>query len=70
MAEQVAAVAKAENRTISGLFREAFRNYRAQRIHTLLDESERQGLVRNHNGHMPEDIEGLIHDVRVRERSQ
>jgi metal-responsive CopG/Arc/MetJ family transcriptional regulator len=36
MAEQVVAAAKAESRTISELFREAFRTYRAQRIQTLL----------------------------------
>ena len=34
MAEQVVAAAKAESRTISELFREAFRTYRAQRIQT------------------------------------
>ena len=70
MAEQVAAVAKAESRTISELFREAFRTYRAQRIRTLLDESERQGLACNHKGHTLEDVEGLIHEVRAEKRSR
>lgn len=43
MAEQVVATAKAESRTISELFREAFRTYRAQRIQALLKTSEAEG---------------------------
>src|SRR5580692_10796498 len=46
MAEQVVAAAKAESRTISELFREAFRTYRAQRIQTPLKRSLTKGRRR------------------------
>jgi hypothetical protein len=65
MAEQVVAAAKAESRTISELFREAFRTYRAQRIRTLLETSQEEGRRQRHQGHSPEDVERLIHDVRA-----
>lgn len=65
MAEQVVAVAKAESRTISELFREAFRTYRAQRIRTLLKTSQKGGRRRNHQSYTPDDVERLIHQVRA-----
>ena len=46
MAEQVVAAAKAESRTISELFREAFRTYRAQSIQTALKQSLTKGRRR------------------------
>ena len=64
LAAQVVEVAKAESRTISELFREAFRSYRAQRIRELLEASEREGRRRNHRGYTPEDVETLVHEVR------
>ncbi len=64
LAAQVVKVAKAESRTISELFREAFRSYRAQRIRELLEASEREGRRRNHQGYTPDDVEALIHEVR------
>ena len=65
MAAQVVAAAKAESRTISELFREAFRAYRAQRIQTLLKTSEAQGRRRKHQGYTPDDVERLTHQVRT-----
>ena len=65
MAEQVMAAAKAESRTISELFREAFRAYRAQRVRTLLEMSQAEGQRQKHQGHKPEDVERLIHEIRA-----
>ncbi|HXM43503.1 MAG TPA: ribbon-helix-helix domain-containing protein [Bryobacteraceae bacterium] len=65
MAEQVLAAAKAESRTISELFREAFRTYRAQRIQALLQTSLEQGRRRKHHGYTQDDVERLIHEVRA-----
>lgn len=64
MAEQVIAAAKTESRTISELFREAFRSYRAQRVRALLENSQAEGLLRAHMGHKLEDVERLIDQVR------
>lgn len=70
MAEQVLAAAKAESRTISELFREAFRTYRAQCIQALLKTSEEEGRRRKHQGYTQEDVERLIHEVRAEDSSQ
>jgi hypothetical protein len=65
MAEQVMAAAKAESRTISELFREAFRTYRAQSIHTLLESSQEEGRRSKHQGYAPDDVERLIREIRA-----
>ena len=64
MAEQVIAAAKTESRTISELFREAFRAYRAQHIRALIENFQAEGRLRGHMGHKPEDVERLIDEVR------
>ena len=69
MAEQVVAAAKAESRTISELFRAAFRTYRAQRIQTLLNASQAEGRRRKHQGYTQDDVERLIHEVRAEDGS-
>jgi metal-responsive CopG/Arc/MetJ family transcriptional regulator len=69
MAEQVVAAAKAESRTISELFREAFRTYRAQRIQTLLNASQAEGRRRKHQGYTQDDVERLIDEVRAEDGS-
>jgi len=65
MAKAVLATAKAENRTVSELLREAFRTYRAARIRALLDASQTEGRARNHMGYTPDDVERLIHEARL-----
>lgn len=67
LAEQVTATAKAESRTISELFREAFRSYRAGRVRTLLDASQQAGRRKRHMGYTPDDVERLIHETREEE---
>jgi len=64
LAEQVTAIAKAESRTISELFREAFRAYRAGRIRALLDASQEAGRRNNHLGYTPDDVQRLIREKR------
>lgn len=63
MAEQVITAAEAEGRTISELFREAFRTYRAQRLRKALRDFQQEGRKRN-PGYSAEDVERLIHEVR------
>ena len=65
LATQVTQIAKAESRTISELFREAFRAYRAARVRTLLKASQRAGRAKDHMDHQPEDVERLIHEMRA-----
>jgi metal-responsive CopG/Arc/MetJ family transcriptional regulator len=62
MAQQVIEAAKTESRTISELFREAFRAYRAQRIRALLETSQAEGLLRARMGHKAEDVDRLINE--------
>ena len=70
LAEQVSAVAQAESRTISELFREAFRTYRAARVRTLLNESQEIGHWNNHMGYTPDDVERLIHETRREQENE
>ena len=65
MAEMVIRTAKVESRTISELFREAFRAYRAQQVHAMLEEFQEEGRRRNHMGYTPDDVERLVHEVRA-----
>jgi L-aminopeptidase/D-esterase-like protein len=64
MAEDVIAIAKAESRTISELFREAFRSYRAARIRALLSASQETGRRKRHMGHKVDDVQNLIASTR------
>lgn len=70
MAEMVVRTAKAESRTISELFREAFRAYRAERIRSLIEASNVRGRARNHNGYTPDDVQRLIDEVRAEQGPQ
>jgi predicted transcriptional regulator len=70
LAEQVAALAKVESRTISELFREAFRNYQAARVRALLDASPQVGRRTRHMGYTPDDVERLIHETREEDAKQ
>jgi len=65
LAEQVSALARTESRTISELFREAFRTYRALRVRALLNESQEIGLRTNPMGYTADDVERLIHETRL-----
>ena len=65
LAEQISALARAESRTISELFREAFRTYRASRVRALLQESQEIGRQTNPMGYRAEDVQRLIRETRL-----
>ena len=64
LANQVDKLAKAENRTISELFREAFRSYKAQRLQAVLDEMNAIGKHNHHMGYTENDVEKLVKETR------
>ena len=70
LADQVATIARAESRTISELFREAFRAYRAGRVRVLLDASQKAGRRTRHMGYSPDDVQRLIHETRQEDRGK
>jgi len=58
-------MAAAESRTISELFRQAFRVYRVEKIRASLAEFQAEAKRLGHNGHGPEDVERLVDEVRA-----
>jgi predicted transcriptional regulator len=65
LASQVEQLAEQESRTTSELFREAFRTYRAQQLRKVLTEFNEIGRGDKHNGHTPDDVGRLVHQVRT-----
>lgn len=65
LAEQVERTAKAESRTTSELFREAFRYYRAEQVRKSLDEFREMTRGQGNSGYGPEDVERLVDEVRA-----
>jgi metal-responsive CopG/Arc/MetJ family transcriptional regulator len=70
LAEQVERMAEDESRTMSELFREAFRAYREREIRKVLDESHARGAANSHNGHREEEIERFVDEVRAKRRAE
>ncbi|HUA91427.1 MAG TPA: ribbon-helix-helix domain-containing protein [Terracidiphilus sp.] len=64
MAKQVAAIADEEGRTISELFREAFRAYRLERIHQKLARFRAEAAARAPVKYTEEDVERLVDEIR------
>jgi predicted transcriptional regulator len=64
LARQVDQIAKEESRNTSELFREAFRTYRMERIRRQLHLDLAYAQTRNRQKIRPEDIEGLVDEVR------
>jgi predicted transcriptional regulator len=69
MAAAAESLAKRESRTMSELFREAFRAYHAQQIGTIFDEIGKYAATRNPNGYTEDDVERLVHEVRAEMRA-
>jgi FKBP-type peptidyl-prolyl cis-trans isomerase (trigger factor) len=65
MAASAEYLAKLENRTMSELFREAFRSYHTQRVSSIFDEIGKYAVTRNPSGYTEEDVERLVHEVRA-----
>jgi hypothetical protein len=57
-------MAQDESRTMSELFREAFRSYQAQRVNEALAAFRKNAANKNPNGYGPEDVEQLVDEVR------
>jgi len=69
MAEQVEKTAKAENRTTSELFREAFRSYEEQRIAKILERSQKRFAKNNPMGYTEVDVARMIKEYRAEKRT-
>ncbi len=64
LAQKAEALAKRDSRTMSELFREAFRSYSAQQARATLDELGEYAAGRNPNGYTETDVPRLIKNVR------
>jgi CopG family transcriptional regulator/antitoxin EndoAI len=65
LAARAEAIAKAESRTMSEVFREAFRSYQTTRIPKWLEDARTYAATRNPRGYTEEDIPRLIREVRA-----
>jgi len=70
MANAAEFLAKAENRSMSELLREAFRVYHAQRIGPIFDEIGKYAATRNPEGYTEDDVDRLVHEVRDEMRAE
>jgi Arc/MetJ-type ribon-helix-helix transcriptional regulator len=70
LAEQVELTARAENRTTSELFREAFRTYQAQRARKILRESQTAFRGNNPSGYTAADVQRLVKEYRAEKRAK
>lgn len=65
LARSAKALAKLESRTISGLFREAFRVYSSQRARRTLGKLSKYAASHNPNGYTEADVPRLIRETRA-----
>jgi len=65
LALRAEALAKRDSRTMSELFREAFRTYSAEQARTTLNELGEYAAARNPNGYTEADVPRLIKEVRA-----
>ena len=65
LAQRAEALAQRDSRTMSELFREAFRAYSAQRARATLDEVGEYAATRNPKGYTEADVPRLIKEVRA-----
>ena len=65
MAKQAEAIAKRDSRTMSDLFREAFRLYQQERTRKWLQEIGEYAATRNPDGYTEDDVPRLIKEVRA-----
>jgi predicted DNA-binding protein len=64
LAKQAEALAKRDSRTMSELFREAFRTYSAQQARKTLEEIGEYAASRNPRGYAEQDVPRLLAEVR------
>ena len=65
MAQQVETIAQEEQRSVSELFREAFRGYRAARLRRLLKEANALAKMQAPDLQSEDDIERLVKATRA-----
>ena len=65
LAQKAEALAQRDSRTMSELFREAFRTYSAQQARRTLDELGEYAEGRNPKGYTEADVPRLIQQVRT-----
>ncbi len=66
LAQKAEALARRDSRTMSELFREAFRTYSAQQARLTLDELGEYAAAHNPKGYTEADVTRLIQEVRSR----
>jgi CopG family transcriptional regulator/antitoxin EndoAI len=64
LAQRAEALAQRDSRTMSELFREAFRNYAAQQARMTLDQIGEYAASRNPKGYTEADVPRLIQEAR------
>ena len=65
LAQRAEALARRDSRTMSELFREAFRSYSAEQARRTLDELGEYAAGRNPKGYTETDVPALIQEVRA-----
>jgi metal-responsive CopG/Arc/MetJ family transcriptional regulator len=65
LAQQVEQVAREESRTISELFREAFRGYLVEKAHRDIEIARREGAAVNPRYYTQDEIEGFVDEIRA-----
>jgi predicted DNA-binding protein len=65
LAQRAEALAKRDSRTMSELFREAFRAYYAQQARAAIDEIREYAVTRNPRGYSEADVPRLVQEVRA-----
>src|ERR1700727_2756037 len=69
LAARAEAIAKAESRTMSEVFRETLRAYESERILRTLREAAAFGATRDLGGHTERDVPGMVKEGRAAMRS-
>jgi metal-responsive CopG/Arc/MetJ family transcriptional regulator len=70
LAQKAEALARRDSRTMSELFREAFRTYYAQQARRTLEEIGEYAAGRNPSGYTEADIPRLIAEARTESRAE
>jgi CopG family transcriptional regulator/antitoxin EndoAI len=70
LAARAEAIAQSESRTMSEVFREAFREYETDRILEGLREAAEYGATRKLHGYTEEDVPRLVREVRAEMRAE
>lgn len=65
LAQKAEALARRDSRTMSELFREAFRTYSALQARRTLDEVGEYAATRNPEGYIEADVPRLVKEVRA-----